>query len=115
MSSHRDPSPLSAGTTTLKVRDLLGQLRDPRCTPQEKERLRHRLINESFHRIRRLAARILHESFPGLRLHPHNVRTTDVADEAALRVYGLLERIPLNDDRHFFRLLRLLRCVWQVP
>jgi RNA polymerase sigma-70 factor (ECF subfamily) len=65
---------------------------------------RHELIGCAYRRLRRLARVILNESFPRLKTAPAGLETTDVANEAALGMYQVLEEIQPATPRDFFRL-----------
>jgi RNA polymerase sigma factor (TIGR02999 family) len=68
------------------------------------EAARRELIDRTYERLRRLAAVILNESFPRLKDAPALLDTTDVANEAALKLYEALAEIRPATGRDFFRL-----------
>lgn len=68
------------------------------------EGARRRLINGAYERLRRLAAVVLNESFPRLKVAPVLLQTTDVANETALAMYQALGEIRPATMRDFFRL-----------
>jgi len=65
---------------------------------------RRELINRAYPRLRRLAAKLLAESFPRLKQQPALIETSDVVNEAALRLYQALEEVTLPTVLDFFRL-----------
>lgn len=71
---------------------------------QGDEPARAELIHCAYERLRRLAAVILNESFPRLKDAPALLQTTDVANDAALGVYRMLDEIRPATARDFFRL-----------
>ncbi|HET6572581.1 MAG TPA: sigma-70 family RNA polymerase sigma factor [Fimbriiglobus sp.] len=68
------------------------------------ESARRELIDRTYERLRRLAAVILNESFPRLKDTPALLDTTDVTNEAALKLYEALAEIRPATGRDFFRL-----------
>jgi len=68
------------------------------------EAARRELINRTYERLRCLAAVILNKSFPRLKDTPALLDTTDVANEAALKLYEALAEIQPATGRDFFRL-----------
>jgi RNA polymerase sigma-70 factor (ECF subfamily) len=71
---------------------------------QGDEAARQELIHAAYERLRRLAAVILNESFPRLKGPPALLQTTDVANEAALGMFQMLDEIRPGTVRDFFRL-----------
>jgi RNA polymerase sigma-70 factor (ECF subfamily) len=65
---------------------------------------RHELINCAYEHLRALAAVLLNESFPRLKKAPALVDTTDLANEAALKLYEALADIRPQSAADFFRL-----------
>jgi RNA polymerase sigma factor (TIGR02999 family) len=65
---------------------------------------RHELINCAYERLRALAVVLLNESFPRLKKAPALVDTTDLANEAALKLYEALTDIRPQSAADFFRL-----------
>lgn len=65
---------------------------------------RRDLINQAYPKLRRLAGKILAESFPRLKQQPALQQTSDIANEAAVRLYQALEEVPMTSVREFFRL-----------
>jgi len=80
------------------LQDLLA-----RCVGGD-EAARRELIDRTYERLRRLAAVILNKSFPRLKDTPALLDTTDVANEAALKLYEALAEIQPATGRDFFRL-----------
>jgi RNA polymerase sigma factor (TIGR02999 family) len=68
------------------------------------EAARRELVDRTYERLRRLAAVILNESFPRLKDTPALLDTTDVANEAAMKVYQALTEIQPANGHDFFRL-----------
>jgi RNA polymerase sigma-70 factor (ECF subfamily) len=68
------------------------------------ESARRELIDRTYERLRCLAAVILNESFPRLKDTPALLDTTDVTNEAALKLYEALAEIRPATGRDFFRL-----------
>src|SRR3974377_1737744 len=75
----------------------------PRCVGGD-EAARREIIDRTYERLRRLAAVILNESFPRLKDTPALLDTTDVTNEAALKLYEALAEIQPATGRDFFRL-----------
>jgi RNA polymerase sigma-70 factor (ECF subfamily) len=65
---------------------------------------RRELIGNSYERLRCLAAVILNRSFPRLKKAPTLVDTTDLTNEAALKLYELLSEVQPPTLTDFFRL-----------
>jgi RNA polymerase sigma-70 factor (ECF subfamily) len=65
---------------------------------------RRELINCAYERLRSLAAVILNESFPRLKKAPALVDTTDLANEAAVKLYEALADVQPATVPDFFRL-----------
>src|SRR5690349_2018577 len=65
---------------------------------------RGELINCAYERLRGLAAVILNESFPRLKKAPALVDTTDLANEAAVKLYEALADVQPATVPDFFRL-----------
>jgi RNA polymerase sigma-70 factor (ECF subfamily) len=65
---------------------------------------RRELIDGAYERLRRLAAVILNESFPRLKKAPALLDTTDLANEASLKLYEALAEIRPGSVTDFFRL-----------
>jgi RNA polymerase sigma-70 factor (ECF subfamily) len=65
---------------------------------------RRELINCAYERLRGLAAVILNESFPRLKKAPALVDTTDLANEAAVKLYEALADVQPATVPDFFRL-----------
>jgi RNA polymerase sigma factor (TIGR02999 family) len=74
-----------------------------RCVAGD-ETARRELLDRTYERLRRLAAVILNESFPRLKDTPALLDTTDVANEAALKLYEALAEVQPATGRDFFRL-----------
>jgi RNA polymerase sigma factor (sigma-70 family) len=74
-----------------------------RCLAGE-EPARGELIQFAYERLRALARVILNESFPRLKAAPALLETTDVANEAALGMYQVLDEIRPATVQDFFRL-----------
>jgi RNA polymerase sigma-70 factor (ECF subfamily) len=65
---------------------------------------RRELISNSYERLRCLAAVVLNRSFPRLKKAPTLVDTTDLTNEAALKLYELLSEVQPATLTDFFRL-----------
>jgi RNA polymerase sigma-70 factor (ECF subfamily) len=86
------------GQQTVMLQGLLAR------TLQGDEAARRELINCAYERLRRLAAVILNQSFPRLKKAPALVDTSDLANEAALKLYEALAEIRPQTLPDFFRL-----------
>jgi RNA polymerase sigma factor (sigma-70 family) len=87
-----------SGDTTAELEELILRLRagDPAA--------RQELINRVYPRLRRLAGKLLGESFPRLKGRPAWQSTSDVANEASLRLYQALAEVQPATVQDFFRL-----------
>ncbi|HLJ94536.1 MAG TPA: sigma-70 family RNA polymerase sigma factor [Gemmataceae bacterium] len=71
---------------------------------QGEEGARRELINCAYQRVRCLAAVILNESFPRLKKPPALVDTTDLANEASVKLFEALADVRPETVTDFFRL-----------
>jgi hypothetical protein len=65
---------------------------------------RHELIRCAYERLRALAAVLLNESFPRLKKAPALLDTTDLANEATLKLYDALASVRPQSAADFSRL-----------
>jgi RNA polymerase sigma-70 factor (ECF subfamily) len=89
---------IMSGDQTSYLQGLIDRVR------QGDEAARKELINHAYEKLRRLAGKMLGESFPRLKEPPALQDTTDIANEAAQRLYLALQEVPIATVRDFFRL-----------
>jgi RNA polymerase sigma factor (TIGR02999 family) len=86
------------GDQTIQLQGLIAHL------VQGDDGARHELIRCAYERLRGLAAVLLNESFPGLKKAPALLDTTELANEAALKLYDALADVRPESAGDFFRL-----------
>jgi RNA polymerase sigma-70 factor (ECF subfamily) len=86
------------GEQTMQMQGLIARMQ------QGDASARRELIRCAYDRLRRLAAVILNESFPRLKKAPVLLDTTDLANEAAVKLYQALEEARPDNVQGFLAL-----------